>query len=350
MKRIGIVTISGSIVNYGNQLQNYAVQKVLQKMGYNAETIYDVRWVKNPILLWSYWKSIIHLVTRYRYFPVKHKKALRFFLWNRKYINHCPIIIHSVEDEQKLCYLYDGFVVGSDQIWGPTYISELAFLDFAPEKLRVAYCPSFGVNDIPEDKKAYYSKSLNAFSALSVRENQGQKIIRELTGRDALVLIDPTMMLNKQEWDQIIFEGLMKKYVLVYLLGETSIAYQNYICATAKKNNWEIIDLTNHTKYSASNPSEFLGLIRDSQMVITDSFHGAVFSLLYHKDLVLFDRLGCFDMSSRLQTLWDKFKIRPNKVNTGIYEVKNTNWCEFEYILEEEREKANAYLSTSILI
>lgn len=350
MKRIGIVTISGSIVNFGNQLQNYAVQKVLQKMGYKAETIYDVRWVKNPVSLWSYWKSIIHLVTRYKYSPVKHKKSLRFFFWNQKYIKRSPIIIHSVDDEQKLLCVYDGFVVGSDQIWGPTYISELAFLDFAPENLRVAFCPSFGVSNIPDDKKAYYSKSLNAFSALSVRENQGLEIIKKLTGRDASVLVDPTMMIDTREWDKIVSTVPMKEFILVYLLGESSIAYQNYISNIAKKNNLEIIDLKNHPKYSASNPSEFIGLIRESQMVITDSFHGAVFSLLYHKDLVILDRLGSFDMSSRLHTLWDKFKINPQKINNGIYEVKNKNWSEFEYILEEEREKAFSYLSTSIRI
>lgn len=350
MKRIGIVTITGSIVNYGNQLQNYAVQKVLQKMEYNAETIYDVRWVKNPILLWSYWKSIIHLVTRYKYSPVKHKKSLRFFFWNRKYIKHSPIVIHSIDDEQKLLCIYDGFVVGSDQIWGPTYISELAFLDFAPKNLRVAYCPSFGISDLPNDKKAYYSKSLNTFSALSVRENQGREIIKDLIGREASVLIDPTMMLDKQEWDKIAVSSPMKEFILVYLLGESSITYENYIYDIAKKNNLEIIDLTNHPKFSASNPSEFIGLIRESQMVITDSFHGAVFSLLYHKDLVLLDRIGSFDMSSRMQTLWDKFQIKPQKIINGIYEVKNTNWCEFEYILEEEREKASSFLSTSIQI
>lgn len=228
------------------------------------------------------------------------------------------------------------------------YISELAFLDFAPEKLRVAYCPSFGVNDIPEDKKFYYSKSLNAFSALSVRENKGQEIIKELTGRDASVLIDPTMMLQSREWDKIALEGPNKKYILVYLLGEKSIAYQNYICGIAKKNNLEIIDLTNHPRYSASNPSEFVGLIRDSQMVITDSFHGSVFSLLYHKDLVLLDRLGNFDMSSRLQTLWSKFGIKPINIDNGIYEIFGTKWSEFELILEKERKQAKAFLSNSI--
>lgn len=349
-KKIGIVTICGPLSNFGNQLQNYAVQRILMKLGYEAETIQDVRFCKNPLSIFTYWKAIIHYITKYKYNVRSHGKPLNFFFWHRKYIKNAPILIRDIVDEKKLVDYFDGYVVGSDQIWGPLCpwdSSELAFLEFAPKNQRVAFAPSFGSGDIPNDRKEEYRKWLSAFKALSVREYRGAEMIKELTGRDAKVLVDPTMLLSTDEWNEIASMGPKQKYILLYTLGELTDEYKEYINKISNETNGVVIDIMNHPNFSGSNPSDFIGLIRDSQMVITDSFHGSVFSLLYHKRLVLLERKGTYDMMSRLKTLWDKFGISL-KVYNGISLVSEIDWSTFEEKLSKEREYAINYLQTNL--
>lgn len=349
MRKIGVVTICGPLGNFGNQLQNYAVQMVLKKLGCQAETIQDVRFCKNPLSIFKYYKAIIHYITRYKYNARSHKKPLSFFFWHKKYIKNAPILIRKTEDEKKLLHYYDGFVVGSDQIWGPLCpwdSSELAFLAFAPEDKRVAFAPSFGSSDIPEDRRQEYAEYLSKFKALSVREHRGAEIIKELTGRDATVLVDPTMLLSVSEWNKIANDGPNFEYILVYMLGDMSQEYKEYINQTAATNNWKIIDIMNDPNYSGSNPSDFIGLIRDSQMVITDSFHGAVFSLIYHKQIALLGRIGAHDMSSRLSTLLRTFNIKGTQ-NKGVMQL-DVDWAQFEEQLLKEQKVALNFLQNNL--
>lgn len=349
MKKIGIVTICGPLGNFGNQLQNYALQIVLKKLGYQAETIQDIRFCKNPLSIFTYYKVIIHFIARYKYVPKNHKKTLNFFLWHKKYIKNAPILIRKTEDEKKLLHYFDGFVVGSDQIWGPLCpwdSSELAFLAFAPEDKRVAFAPSFGSSDIPKSRRQEYAEYLTKFKALSVREHRGAEIIKELTGRDATVLVDPTMLLSIAEWNKIAKDGPNFNYILVYILGDMSQEYKDYIDQISADNNWKIIDIMNDLNYSGSNPSDFVGLIRDSQMVITDSFHGTVFSLLYHKQLTIFNRIGTYDMSSRLSTLLRTFNIKGMQ-NDSVMRL-DVDWAQFEELLSKEQKLALNFLQNNL--
>ena len=349
MRKIGVITICGPLGNFGNQLQNYAVQMVLKKLGCQSETIQDVRFCKNPLSIFTYYKAIIHYITRYKYNARSHKKPLSFFFWHKKYIKNAPILIRKTEDEKKLLHYYDGFVVGSDQIWGPLCpwdSSELAFLSFAPEDKRVAFAPSFGSSDIPEDRRQEYAEYLSKFKALSVREHRGAEIIKELTGRDATVLVDPTMLLSVAEWNKIANDGPNFEYILVYMLGDMSQEYKEYINQTAAANNWKIIDIMNDPNYSGSNPSDFIGLIRDSQMVITDSFHGAVFSLIYHKQIALLGRIGAHDMSSRLSSLLRIFNIKGAQRN-GVVQL-DVDWAQFEEQLLKEQKVALNFLQNNL--
>ena len=130
------------------------------------------------------------------------------------------------------------------------------------------------------------------------------------------------------------------------MLGETPIEYMNFIKKQSEENSWEIIDIMKHPIYSSSDPSDFVSLIRYSQMVITDSFHGSVFSLLYHKKLYLLERLGVEDMSSRLSTLWNLFNVKIEKID-GISLV-NVNWDSFEKKLVKLREESISYLKQNL--
>lgn len=134
---------------------------------------------------------------------------------------------------------YDAFVCGSDQIWNPFYAttSKLAFLSFASSK-SIAFAPSFGVSSIPDSKKIELSSWIKKIDYLSVREEDGQKIIRELTGRNAEILLDPTMLLPQNQWNALSkkpHKELPEHYVVCYFLGMIDKKYNKIIQDFAKR-------------------------------------------------------------------------------------------------------------------
>jgi len=359
MKRIGIITITRG-ENYGNKLQNYAVQEVLKKLGFETHTILNStkKGFNSPISFFVKLKKLNPLYVL-KVFKVRLKNKLfvknssdnilKSFFWEKKFRNE----IRNIQDERvnafsiffknyisqsnftisitdlKLKELnkYDYFVCGSDQIWNPNYPqnSMIDFLQFATKSKRVAYAPSFGVNSIPNSKKKIYKKWLSEIPNLSVREDQGAEIIKELTGREVGVLVDPTLMLNKQEWLEIEEKpdlDIGKKYILTYFLGNQIKRYKSFIQKVAKEYSCNIINLNDiHEMESYKvDPSEFLFLINNAFLVCTDSFHGMVFSIIFNKEFIAFDRVEeGHSMSSRIETLLNKFDL----MNRHFKNIKN---------------------------
>ena len=351
-KRIGIVTITGSS-NYGNKLQNYAVQCILEKMGYIAETIIDLRYKKNPMSWLTYYKQIIHFLTHIKYEPGAHKKVLTFCWWSKRFIKWSPIKIHKIEDEQKLNSRYDGFLVGSDQIWGPYCpwdSSELAFFTFAERHKRIAFAPSLGTDTFPKDRTEEYKTWLNGFNKLSIREIRGAEIIKSITGRDAEVLVDPTMLLTQKEWDVIAEKTRIKnKYILIYTLGELTDEYSQYIRELSKQKSCQIIDIMRDKRFAGGHPGTFVGLIKNAEYVVTDSFHGSVFSLIYHRPLIILRRKGNENaMFSRLENLMHLCNLKPDKTANERILPLCINWTYVDSIIEREREKSIEYLKSAL--
>lgn len=176
---------------------------------------------------------------------------------------------------------YDAFICGSDQVWNPIYqdVSKIRFLTFAKPNKRIALAPSFGVAEIPESRKKIYTEWLQGIDFLSVREESGAKIIKELVGRKVPVLIDPTLMLKVEEWDQIANKpvGFDKKlYLLTYFLGNKTKTYEKEIKKLAYEKNLQIVDLSEISKfeYYTYGPAEFLWLVKNAEYICTDSFQG----------------------------------------------------------------------------
>lgn len=343
--KIGIVTINGN-ENYGNVLQNYAVQEVLKKVGAEAETIPNLtqygHWKKTEKvnkLTPSYIKKYVTSQLNYRYNiknsnrglirviqfykqhkdeieAIKEKRTKKFIEFKDEYIVHS----HHVLDINKTWRAqqideYDFFVSGSDQVWNPVYpsTSSINFLQFAPEEKRIALSPSFGINKIPEELQSDYTKWLQEIPYLSVREEQGRKIIKKLCGKSAKVLCDPTMALTKNEWVKIEKKPEYltdKKYLLTYFLGDKNVEYDKYISRIAERERLEIINLFDVTdlRAYATSPQEFIYLIHHANLVCTDSFHGAVFSIIMNTDFVTFSRNESGkSMESRMNTLLSTF-------------------------------------------
>ena len=337
--KAAIVTLFGD--NYGNKLQNYALQTILESLGNDVKTlrIKDGKKLSCPVskkeairkLTPSYVYQVISSRIKNKY-PYKNQRdGLRgsiefgktdipqrleeqrseaFKKFSEKHLKLDEEIIYpgAYDYTDK----YDAYVCGSDQIWNPTYSSTGAeyFLQFVPEHKRIAFAPSFGLNSINEALHPLYRKWLNGIPYLSVREEAGAGIIKELTGREAMVLPDPTLYLTKEQWEKVEKKpefDIDQPYVLTYFLGNETNKYRRYIEAYAKRINARIIDLFDmrEPEYYAVDPAEFVWLMHHAAAMFTDSFHGTVFSLIFHTPFLVFDRVesGGTGMSSRIDTL-----------------------------------------------
>lgn len=347
--KIGIITLTNG-ENYGNQLQNYAVQEVLKKIGFFPETIVNSTFngfnVKRSFLskfsLFYIYSFIIYKIRLKFLIKNDRDKTIKSIFWKYRYNKNIKetltqrrnkfdsffnshittsltkISINHIPNNLKI---YDFFVCGSDQVWNPNYIntSMIDFLCFAPEHKRIAYSPSFGVSTIPKCKKNDYKKWISQIPNLSVREKQGAKIIKALNGRDATVLVDPTLMLSKDEWLSISKKpslNIKRPFILTYFLGNETTTYQKTITNFANSYSFKIINLNDSrelTSYTID-PAEFIYLINKAALVCTDSFHGIIFSIIMNSNFIVFDRVerGA-SLGSRIENLLTLFGLEDRR-------------------------------------
>ena len=171
-------------------------------------------------------------------------------------------------------------------------------LHFAPDTaLKISYAASIGTNSIPSELKSQYQKVLGRYAHIAVRENSGASVVKEIAGKEATVVLDPTLLLDKNQWNQIATPRRLfkKKYILCYFLNYTFNAFP-YVDHLAeymqKQTGYEIVRVARpphklglpHTHYRVgASPEDFLALIRDAEMVLTTSFHGTAFAVNYGK-------------------------------------------------------------------
>lgn len=340
MKHIAIVTIES--FNFGNRLQNFALQQTLRSLGYSIKTLHRIKH-SNGI-------------------KDKMKHALQYILQTkgskfRKFdsnIEYSSVIIGGDDYPQDLSEQFDYFIAGSDQVWNPHYnfvgISDL--LAFAKPEQRISYAASFGVNMIPVEKKDVYADNLSQFKALSVREKRGAEIIKELTGRDAQVVLDPTMLLTSEQWSKVERKSKFtpkKKYALVYSLGEKSRDFMNSINYYRKELDiFDIRSVLNNGREIPVGPAEFLYLIHHAELILTDSFHASVFSILFHKRFITFKRSG-IDMSSRIVSLANTIGAE-DKLDSGnnLDCSVGLDYVMVDQLIEGERKKSIDFLKKAL--
>lgn len=303
MKTIGIITIH-KINNYGSVFQAYSLQKVCEDMGYEVEIIdYDFpniqhqnnkyaavsdsqpkepKWIK---LLFS--KALL-----------RQHKGIAGFVQRYQHLSSCSYA--SPEKLKSVPPQYDVYITGSDQLWSPRHCNgDPAFmLHFAPDSaLKISYAASIGAKDIPQELQPLYKELLGRYKHIGVRENSGVGIIKDVVGKNATTVLDPTLLLNKDEWNKIAFPKRLvkKKYILCYYLNYSFNAFP-YVDELAEymqqQTGFEIVRVARpphklnhkHTIYKVgASPEEFLALVRDAEMVLTTSFHGTAFAVNYGK-------------------------------------------------------------------
>ena len=348
-RKLAILTINDDC-NLGNRLQNYATQETLKKYNIKVETISNQKGTAGKGYIK---KKIKEQIKRLLIIKLKFKRYNNFMKFNKN-IKYSKYQIDSNHIPNKLATEYDYYITGSDQVWNPNFnrMSDIDFLKFAPKEKRSSFSASFGISEIPEELKEYYKNNLLEMQNLSVREDRGKEIIEELTGRkDAEVLIDPTMMLTAEEWDKVSKKPrklTTDKYILNYFLGNLSEKRRKEIENVATQNGCTIINLMDkNDPLYASGPSEFLYLVKNAFMICTDSYHGSIFSIIYNKPFVVFDREeNIVNMNSRLETLLSKFQLQERYSKDGKIpeELLQCDYTECYKILELEKEKTNEYI------
>lgn len=357
MKKIGIITIN-DLRNLGNQLQLYAMQKILSEYGEVQNLIWkDVQSDDRKSVLFEKAKHIIRLTLSP--FIKKFKRYKAFNLNNKKFIKNHKKILRTIKDFEKANQEFDYFVVGSDQIWNPNFISNknmfVNLLSFASNEKKVAVAPSIGVETLSDEQSKLFLKYLDGFEKLSCREKSGSMLIEKITGKKVETLIDPTLMLSQRDWENFAskpkFHNETEKYMLVYFLGVMPEVYKYVIHTVSKKYNLKVVNmLDKNSKYYFSNPSEFVYLIKNAELVFTDSFHGSVFSYIFEKPLKIFLRQGKGrTMNTRLDNLVQVLKLDDSvffKEGEGLSHLFETNYD--KSILEKEQKKFTKFLNDSI--
>lgn len=349
---VGIVTIIDND-NYGNRLQNYALQTYINNEfdiqtttlindGFsNDKKFYFFRLVKNKIVGKKY--KVINNIDRKNNFD-KFNQYIKFSL------------------EKVNCFsnfsCFDCVIVGSDQVWNPNFrrLRDLDLLNNKTIRKRISYAASFGVNDISLNNRKKMYTSLQKFDAISVREAVGKKIINDMNIKNVEVLIDPTMLLTADEWDKVSKKPTMlkdDKYILNYFLGNLSDERRNEINRVAKENNCEVINiLDKESPFYECGPSEFLYLEKNAQLICTDSFHSSVFAILFNRPFIVFDREqnDIVSMNSRIETLIDMFKLENRKYNNQMITRKNLehDYTDAYKILYAERTKSYNFLKKAL--
>lgn len=337
--KIGIITIQS--LNYGNRLQNYALQTVLQEFGYEVESVR-----REPYGLATMVKRAIRsrlkddLVEKFRSFD---SELMHF---SDKSLCGNPKSTLSPSD-------YDMYVIGSDQVWNPTFDfnGDDDYLPMVPPDKKVAYAASFGVSKIASDRYKT-AQLLNGIPQISMRERSGADIIRELTAREVPVVADPTLLLEMGTWAEVgrrpDWMDSSRSYVFKYFLGND--AYDRAVAQLAEERSCEVVDVMDRSLKIG--PREFVWLVQNCLVACTDSFHASVFSLMAHVPLIIFERMdGEADMSSRFDTLCEEFALaghRFSQTGFSLDAVFDTDWSAFESRLRDLRDRSMKWLEGAL--
>lgn len=327
--------------NYGSMLQSFATLVKLDELGVD----YEIIDYSHPRTLQFYAGAAGRLANRdflyskARLFRKKAGKklhpdyaaneAVRGERFDRFVKERFPRFSEPINEYRRLRRYAEKFtdvLVGSDQLWLPSGNGTNFYnLMFAPRACnRIAYAASFGVSSIPAHQRKETREYLNRIRHISLREESGKRIVKELTGRDVPVILDPTMVITRKQWDEAVPDKAVTdgEYLFCYFLGNNP-SHREEASALAKSLGLKIVTLRHLDEYIASDekfgdeapydvgPEEFVNLIRHAKYVCTDSFHGSVFSILYHKQFISFNRYGdgTNSRNSRLDTLFGNIGI-----------------------------------------
>lgn len=370
MKTIGVITYHESI-NYGANLQAYALQEVLRGMGYAPEVIdYNapqmfcaslsrLHWLRHVA-----WCNIARLLVG----TERQEKTKRF---RQKHMRISPRQYCDLETLHSEPPCYDAYVTGSDQVWNPFIQGNdpSYFLTFAPVgRRRIAYAASFGLSRIPDQFTTQYREWLSRIHYLSTRELEGKLIIKELTGREAEVTLDPTLLLDEQHWCRIAVPyDTDRPYILCYYMPGDKLVNRS-IDEIARQvstlTGWDIVSI-GQKEYMRlvpwrrsifdAGPDDFIGLVQNASFIVTNSFHGTAFAANYGKPFAIPvnpalppERALSSRITSLLRILGLEDRLVPAGESLPAGYILDVDYREAGMILQQERQKSIDFLRNAL--
>lgn len=378
MKRIGIITI-WQVNNYGAELQAYALVKKINEFGHKCENI-DFPFYKN---------HSFKLTKRGRTpFPIGWRNTIKEFLLPK--ISTVLSLSHPIENKTRKNnferfyqitphsakrflsfddlyshkdFKYDVYMVGSDQVWNPRSLATIEpyFLTFAPKDAKkISYASSFGISDIPKECVEKFRNWLNSLDAISVREKNGVNLVERIASKHAIQVLDPVFLLDAEEWRKVaVCPDIKEPYLLLYDLikSDETVDLAKKIGKTRKL---KIVRLCRDVSIHKDNgiqsipdagPMEFLGLFANASFVVTNSFHGTAFSLIFHKNFysIIPNKMN---NSGRIKSILELVDLQSRLLPAQTVDTCNTitdvDFSKATQLLQNAREESINFLTKEL--
>ena len=368
-----LLTTVFSGYNYGSSLQALAGKTILKELGYDCQLVAMKSLVKGRDIRL---KKLLTILVRSLMLRGKNgSKSLSIYQnsYNKTMIGDSASLFIRFSDEylQPNYLSWDGMkkaakeavacFASSDQIWNSStmYVDPMYYLRFAPAEKRVALAPSFGRDFVADYNKEKIGKWISEFAYLSVREDSGVKLIKEMTGREAIQLVDPTLMVDGETWKNILgIDDKESNYILAYFLDKPSELARKAITELRAALKYEVIaipyqfdDMSYCDKMVSSGTIEFLDLINNAKCVLTDSFHGTAFSINLHTPFYVFSRAygTAHSQNSRVESILKKVKMQARfEPKDVLVQYDQIDFAYSESVLIEERKNAREYISNAL--
>lgn len=379
MKKAGILTLYYENYNFGGLLQAYALPKILNdRFNLNAQQINYSLWVgdkqqgNNTKTRLS---SLMYKIGIYLFNEILKKKIenrKRVFQQFMEEVPHCKEV-YDFESIDQCLKNYQVLLCGGDQIWNVCngkHNLNIFTLKFAPKTVRkIAYAPSMAILEMNNEGKECMEQGLKELDAVSVREKKSIDILKSITDKKIEVVVDPVLLLKEDEWSKEANQSIVKnRYLLCYLINDSVmqrkavkkiakifrlqiVTFPHILANSVRKCDLFFGDIHDYT----SGPREFLGLIKNAEFVITDSFHACVFSMIFKTSFVVFERNRIGEkgnMNSRIYDFLEEYHLEnqllSEKELTDIKEIPRIDFTFAHDHWEKRREESLEYLKNAL--
>lgn len=379
MKDVAILTKYYKNYNYGGMLQGYALHRVITELGYSCDIVsYNVNENKNPVYknvaqqckqygMTSAAKKVLEKVIAKFNFIIKDVLISRQVLFDKfMEMNAAGTEVFTDENLTTLNNEYKMFVSGSDQVWNPNAVRKLYLQGFVSDnRKKIAYAASIGRDKFSKYEADILIPYIKRFDYLGIREKTGKELLEEYMDRNIDTVLDPTLLLGQDEWSIVATERLINEpYALVYFFSD-SFKVRKKLEKFCEQRGLKLVlipyakqefNLGDHKgkciRLDDVGPREFVSAIKYADYVFTDSFHGAVFSIIHGIQFFVFERnkKGHVSMNSRLYDLLDTFHLRNRLLvmDSTIETTDDIDYKRVDNILTKEKEKSTNFLKKAL--
>lgn len=357
------------VYNHGASLQAYALMKHLENNGHSIHIIdykpdylsnhYSLSAINNPKWEKNIFVKIIYLLLKLPGRMIALKRKREFDRFTAEFLQLTPKCYSSNQELKNSPPIADAYICGSDQIWNSLHKNgrdPAFYLDFVPEsRKKVSYAASFATESILDEYKCFVNDKVNNLDWVSVREKSGVAILNDLGINHAFNVLDPVFLLSKDDWNLIAKSGYSGKYVLVYDFDNNNLIKKLALEIAAKTGMriYSISPFKNNyadKSFKYAGPRTFIALIRDASFVISNSFHAAVFSVIYKKNFAIVNRTE--NINTRMQDLLDDLHLNEQLINDSYNLddiLKPIDYFETDKIIEEKIGFSKQFLTNALV-